>query len=463
MTPAENPTQVAVIDDDPDLRRLLRTILESRRYAVVEFGQGADAVAGLDPETAVVCLDLGLGQERGLDVLVQLRARHPDLPVIIVTAAREIETAVNALRSGAHDYVVKPIEPPRFLQAVANAAEQRRLVARVRDLEEQLTSQSPLATIVSGSAPMKRVMSEIARVGRTDVPVCVLGESGTGKELVARALAQGSPRARGPFIGLNCAAIAPSLLESELFGHEKGAFTGAAGSRAGCFEQAQGGTLFLDEVGEMSPALQASLLRALQEKSIRRVGGTRDVAVDVRIICATHRDLEAEVAAGRFRQDLYFRLVVYPLRLPPLRERRDDIPALVAHLIRKHQTALGHGVLAVSPTALEALTRYGYPGNVRELENVLQRALIACDGEELHLHHLPVEIQQAYLPALATEPVATAEPQARPPVLPLKEVERRTIEYAMEVAKGNVTEAARLLEVGRATLYRYLASQSDKG
>jgi DNA-binding NtrC family response regulator len=262
---------------------------------------------------------------------------------------------------------------------------------------------------------------------------------------------------------VNCAAIPQSLQESELFGHEKGAFTGATALHRGRFEQAESGTLFLDEVGEMSPATQAALLRTLQERTIRRVGGTRDIPVDVRIVCATHRDLEAEVQAGRFRQDLYYRLVVYPLRLPPLRERKDDIPALVRHFVDALGRDAGRTPAYVDPSAIEALLRHDWPGNVRELQNVVHRALLACDGDRLELAHLPPAIRQRVLPEVPRNgSEASRAHESAVPLLPLRELERRAIKRALEASGGNVSEAARLLGIGRATMYRRLAEMDEE-
>jgi DNA-binding NtrC family response regulator len=301
---------------------------------------------------------------------------------------------------------------------------------------------------------MQRVAQHVERVVDSDVAVCLFGDSGTGKELVARAIHDGGSRRAASFVAINCGAIPESLQESELFGHERGAFTGATQLRRGRFEQAHGGTLFLDEVGEMSLATQASLLRALQERKIVRVGGGAEIPVDVRIIAATHRDLRAEVQAGRFREDLYFRLVVYPIFLPPVRERPEDIPLLVGHFLRKLRDDVGRKVERVSPEVLDALSRYPWPGNVRELENVVHRSLLSCRGDELGLSDLPPEIQARALPSL---PAAGADDR-RETVLPLRELERLAIERALAMTGGSVGRAAKLLGIGRATLYRRLAT-----
>jgi DNA-binding NtrC family response regulator len=287
-----------------------------------------------------------------------------------------------------------------LLLAVHRANERRELLSNVRRLESALTERSVLGSIVGKSPPMRELAQQVQRVLESDVAVCVFGESGTGKELVARAIHTGSVRRRGPFVAINCAGIPESLQESELFGHERGAFTGATQMRRGCFEQANGGTLLLDELGEMSMQTQASLLRTIQEKTIRRVGGTGEIPIDVRIVCATHRDLRAEVEAGRFREDLYFRLVVYPIHLPPLRDRVEDIPTLVGHFLRSLSKDVGRDVQSISAEALEALGRHLWPGNVRELQNVVHRSLLACRGDEITLSDLPPDIRELALPSI---------------------------------------------------------------
>jgi DNA-binding NtrC family response regulator len=303
--------------------------------------------------------------------------------------------------------------------------------------------------LVGDSPPMRELVRKIERVIHSEVTVAIFGESGTGKELVARAIHAGGPRRHGPFVAINCAAIADSLQDSELFGHERGAFTGALRQRLGYFEQANGGTLFLDELGEMSASTQARLLRTLEERTIRRVGGAEDVPIDVRILCATRRDLLAEVASGRFREDLYFRLVVYPIELPPLRERRGDLPLLVEDILRRLNA--GRGQVRVHPKALGALTRYPWPGNVRELINVLQRALLLGQGDEITL---------AELPACVTATQRAAPAEAEGAVTPLRELERSAIERALASAGGRVDHAAKLLGISRATLYRRMGGRT---
>lgn len=447
------PSLVAVIDDDPTARRLMRFWLERDGYRVVEFDGGLRAISDQGPIPDVACVDLGLGDVSGLKLIEHLKARDPELPMIVVTAQRELETAVKAMRAGAYDYVTKPLERERLVHAVNRARERRELLSSVHRLESAL-----MGEIVGRSSRMRELAQQISRVVDSEVAVCLFGESGTGKELAARAIHAGGSRRRGPFIPINCAAIAESLQESELFGHERGAFTGATQLRRGRFEQAHGGTLFLDEVGEMSPATQASLLRTLQEKTIVRVGGSSEIPIDVRIIAATHRDLRAEVLAGRFREDLYFRLVVYPVQLPPLRERREDIPLLVGHFLRTLRKDVGRDVTHVRPDALSALLAYSWPGNVRELQNVVHRSMLACRGDEITLADLPPELRALVLPTLPPASARAGASERPGGVVPLRELERRAIEHALRTTRGSVGQAAKLLGIGRATLYRRLSA-----
>jgi DNA-binding NtrC family response regulator len=458
-----SPVSVAVVDDDPTARRLMRFWLERAGYQVVEH-ESARSVLDSDAETpSLACVDLGLGEVTGIKVIQHLRARDAELPIIVVTAQRELETAVAAMQAGAYDYVTKPLDRDRLLLAVHRANERRELLSNVRRLESALTERSVLGSIVGKSPPMRELAQQVQRVLESDVAVCIFGESGTGKELVARAIHAGSARRRGPFVAINCAGIPESLQESELFGHERGAFTGATQMRRGCFEQANGGTLLLDELGEMSLQTQASLLRTLQEKTIRRVGGSSEIPIDVRIVCATHRDLRAEVEAGRFREDLYFRLVVYPIALPALRNRLEDIPTLVGHFLRSLSKDVGRDVNSISPEALEALGRHHWPGNVRELQNVVHRSLLACRGDEITLADLPPDIRELALPAILPSVVvngngARYQEPSEEDIIPLRELERRAIQRALRATHGSVGRAAKLLGIGRATLYRRIAT-----
>jgi DNA-binding NtrC family response regulator len=449
---------VALVEDDPVARRLTRTWLEGAGYLVVEHDSAASVREATGPLPAVACIDLGLGESSGFDVMSYFRERDPELPTIVVTAEREVETAVAAMRAGAYDYLTKPVDRDRLLHSIRRACERRRLVDRVKNLQSVLGTGRFFDTLVGASSAMRELSHQVERVVESDVAVCLLGESGTGKELVARAIHNGGPRARGPFVAINCAAIPAALQESELFGHERGAFTGATQTRLGCFERARGGTLLLDEVGEMSAATQAVLLRTLQERTVRRVGGNQEIPVDVRIICATHRDLRSEVDAGRFREDLYFRLVVYPIELPALRVRLEDIPPLVAHFLEKLRTRSPHPVRGISSDALEVLARHSWPGNVRELENVVHRSVLSCRTEQIERSDLPRDLQGG-VPRVTSETVEATEELlgSDDQVLPLRELEHRAIKRALRLTRGSVGRAAKLLGIGRATLYRRLA------
>ncbi|HEX4448501.1 MAG TPA: sigma-54 dependent transcriptional regulator [Polyangiaceae bacterium] len=467
--PARDPSRsrgpVMVVDDDESIRRLVRRCLESQGFEIVEYSTGAAAIDAMNEQIAAVCLDLGLEDVPGMDVLRHLRVRHPSVPVIVVTGQCSVEMAVEAVRAGASDFVMKPIEVARITSAVSTAV-YRNVVSSPRSPGAVGASE-----IVGDSPPMRALIRQMVRVADSDVAVCVRGESGTGKELVARAVHECSRRKGKPFVAINCAAIPQALQESELFGHERGAFTGAVGTHRGRLEQAQDGTLFLDEIGEMSPATQASLLRALQEKTIRRVGGVAELRINVRVVSATHRNLEDEVRAGRFREDLYFRLIVYPLSVPPLRERTSDIPALVACALDKHAADVGRKIVRMSPDALRAMDRYPWPGNVRELENAVHRAMLASDDDEIRLEHLPPHISACALAALTPPPAAPVPPSEHlipePPsstslhagseVRPLRDLERAAIIQALQSASGSVTKAARMLGMARATMYRKLA------
>ncbi len=460
--------KVAIIDDDPSLRRMARAWLLADGHEVVEFSDGESALQRAADGATVVLLDLNLGTMNGLDLLAHLKDKDPELGVIVVSAQREVDSVVTAMRLGAFDYLAKPLDAERVRASVAQAFARLRAIEEVRIARIQSDSRTSfLDGVIGRSPPMRELTDKIRRILDSDVTVCLLGESGVGKEVVARAVHESGRRRRGPFVAINCAAIPQSLQESELFGHERGAFTGANAVHKGRFEQAQNGTLFLDELGEMSAATQAALLRTLQEKTIRRVGGTTDIAVNARIVCATHRDLEAEVDGGRFRNDLYYRLVVYPVEIAPLRQRREDIPGLVGHFLQRLRADVGREISRLTPDALEALARYPWPGNVRELQNAVHRAMLACDGDVIDVAHLPPVLRKNVLPIL---PELPERPPAEPPMagtnttdvvstddmLNLQVIERRAIEKAMMVSAGSVSRAAKLLGIARTTLYRRL-------
>jgi DNA-binding NtrC family response regulator len=441
--------KVWVVDDEPAIRELLTVIVSSAGYEVECFAGGAEVLACADPAPGAVLLDLMMPEVDGIEVLKELKRRHPDLPVFILTAVNEVGRVVEVTKLGAEDYLVKPIDQDRLRAALRRALAAPPAVVTPAGQ----AGRYDVKNIIGSSAAMRRVYDQIARVAGSDITVFVAGESGTGKELVARAIHSSSMRSDRPFIDVNCAAIPEGLQESELFGHEKGAFTGALATHPGKFEQAAGGTIFLDEIGEMSPSAQARLLRVLQERCLQRVGGTKTIELDVRVISASNRDLESLVKAGSFRHDLYYRLVVFPIELPPLRDRREDIPLLVEHFIAKYASDAGRRVGSVAPDAIRALQTYSWPGNVRELENIIHRTLLIAEGPELEAADLPPELETV------TAPTASTSTRSGAPIsvaMSLEEMEKAAIEKALARHHGNLSDVARQLGIGRSTLYRKL-------
>lgn len=447
---------ILVVDDDDAHRGMLRTMLRSWDYVVEEAADGDEAVA-LVREKAfdAVLTDVRMARMNGIHALKGILAYNPALPVILMTAYSSVETAVEALRLGAYDYLVKPLDFESLKHSLQQGIERSRLSVENRELRRQLSHAAAMPGII-GRSPAIRAMQEIMdTVAPTEATVLITGESGTGKELVARALHGKSLRADKPLVTVNCAALAENLLESELFGHEKGSFTGAERRREGRFAQAHGGTLFLDEVGEMPLSLQAKLLRALQQGEVQRVGSDTQLTVDVRVLAATNRDLRHEVAHRRFREDLFFRLNVISVEVPPLRERAEDIPVLAAYFLENFASRNRKAVRGFSAQALDIMLRHSWPGNVRELENAVERAVILCTGDLITARELP---------SVLSETVAAAEAPAEAPAeadlslagLPLDEVERRVIEETLRQTGDNKSEAARRLGITRATLHNKL-------
>ena len=466
----ENPGRILVVDDEPFARTVVRRMLELDGWSVSEARSTKEARVRLaeTPEPVALLLDVLLDGESGLDFLERLREEGLLVPVIVMTAMEDVETAVRAMKGGAYDFLVKPVTPERLRTALTHAAERRALLDENRDLRKRVRQEAFGRTLVGESPAMKALFAEMERVVETDIAICLLGETGTGKELVARWLHENGPRGKGPFVDINCAAIPETLIESELFGHEKGAFTGAAGRHRGKLEQADGGTLFLDELGEMAHPTQARLLRVLQEKTLVRVGGSETVPYNARLISATQRDLAAAVREGRFREDLYFRVVVYPLRLPPLRERIEDIALLVQHFIRVFRASTGRGVEGITPEAIVALEAYDWPGNVRELQNAVFRAVVSSRGPFLTTADFPdltpdrvPRYQPRPYPARPDVPAGPAAPPSAPPaaatgprLVTMEDHERAAIQEALDASNGNVRAAADRLKVARSTLYR---------
>jgi DNA-binding NtrC family response regulator len=491
---------VLIVDDDPAQRRLLQAAVERQGFATRTAEDGAQAVAqAADPAVDVVLLDLVMPGMGGMEALAEIRAKREDLPVVVLTASGGIDTVVRAMQAGATDFFVKPASPERVLVSIRNALKVGELTGEVRRLKKKASGSYSFADMVAGAASMKSVIKLGQRAAASTIPVLILGESGVGKEVIARAIHGEGDRAHRPIVAVNCGAIPENLVESLLFGHEKGAFTGAHDRHKGKFQEADGGTLFLDEVGELPLDVQVKLLRALQEGEVDPVGSRAPVKVDVRIIAATNKDLSRLIAEGRFREDLFYRLNVFPIDAPPLRERQEDIPALVKHFIGRVNVEEGKRIIGAAPGTMALLQAWDWPGNVRQLENAIFRAMVLCDGDYL----LPDDFPQvrAALPDFVPEAAATAAATAAAlapviaaamnvpandassmPPLPallagavtpaesssvtlfdpqghlrtLEQIERDLIEYAIDLYAGHMTEIARRLGIGRSTLYRKL-------
>ena len=446
---------VLIVDDELNIRRVLAAMLKREGYEVTTAADGEQGLAVLHRTPIhVVVTDLVMPRMNGLDLLKRVAIDFPDVPVIMITGHGSVDSAVAALKAGAFDYITKPFEQEELKKVIAKAA-------RAHDLERQnVHADADGPPLVGQSQPMKAVYDVIAKVADSPSTVLISGESGTGKELVARALHRGSSRRDKPLIKVNCAAIPKDLVESELFGYEKGAFTGAVGSKPGRFELADGGTLFLDEIGEVPVEMQVKLLRALQESEFERVGGIKTIHVDVRLIAATNRELKALISEGRFREDLYYRLAVVPISLPPLRDRREDIPLLVEHFIEKYDARLGKKVERLEDEALQVLLAYHWPGNIRELENLMERSVLFADGPVILASSLPDSLRER---GAGAPPIAALGPlgaMAAPSGASMKEIvrqaqaelERELIGRALEETGGNVTRAAKRLQISRKSL-----------
>ncbi|MFL5380686.1 MAG: sigma-54-dependent transcriptional regulator [Myxococcales bacterium] len=450
--------RVLVVDDEQSLRKVLAATLQREGYEVSVCANGEEAIAALDRDGAdVVVTDLVMPKMDGLTLLRKVVARHPDVPVIVVTAHGRIDSAVEAMKAGAFDFLAKPFDHADLKGIIAKASRQSDYNQRNVVPEERPEGSARRYTEIVGKGPrMQELQQIIAKVADAPSTVLIQGESGTGKELVATALHEMSARRERPFIKINCAAIPRELVEAELFGFEKGAFTGAVQSKPGRFELADGGTLFLDEIGEIPVEMQVKLLRAIQESEFERVGGVKTTKVEVRLVAATSRDLGKEIAAARFREDLYYRLNVVPIFLPPLRERREDIPLLVEHFREKYNARLRKNVEKIEDDALTCLMAYSWPGNIRELENVLERTILFTEGPHIRLQDLPPSLRKA---AVESPPPLQESASSGPPG-PLKEIvkeqvqaiERDLIVRGLEVTGGNVTRTARLLKISRKSL-----------
>ncbi len=446
MGKKERQTTILVVDDEQVHRYMLCSMLKEWGWRCIEADDGDTAVAAVEKHAYdAVLMDVRMARMDGREAFFRIHALQPNLPVVIMTAYSSVDDAVQAIRHGAHDYLTKPLDFDRLRLALERAVDRRQVVEQRQEAHEQ---GALLSAIIGNSPPMQELLEMIRYVAPTEATVLITGESGTGKELVAEALHRNSLRGEGPFVRVNCAALAESLLESELFGHEKGAFTGADRRREGRFVQADGGTLFLDEIGETTQAMQVKLLRVLQEQELQRVGGEETISVDVRIIAATNRNLEEEVRRGTFREDLYYRLNVVMLTVPPLRERNGDIELLVRHFAAIFAQKNRRRLEGITPECLDLLRRYPWPGNVRELENAIERGIILMRGEQLTEKSLPLTIQR-----LGEEPTAGATP-VRPQLL--SDIEKERIYQTLDETGGNKSEAARRLGITRKTLQNKL-------
>jgi DNA-binding NtrC family response regulator len=471
-----------IVDDDPTQRRLLQAQAEKCGFTTLLASTGQEALDIIHGpkggEVSLVLLDLIMPGLDGLGVLAQLRPTHPSLPVIVLTAQGGVDTAVSAMRAGADDFLVKP----------ANALKIKALSGEIQRLKKTNDNRLSFGDLIAESHAMRDVLRMAERAAQSNIPILIEGESGVGKEILARAIQGGSDRAGKPFIAVNCGAIPDTLIESILFGHEKGAFTGAVDKHPGKFQEANGGTLFLDEIGELRLDMQVKLLRAIQEGEVDPVGAKRPVKVDIRLISATNRTLQTAVAEGKFREDLFYRLNVFPIVLPPLRERREDIPALVTHFIRRFAVEENKKIVGIDPRALDMLVNFAWPGNIRQLENTVFRAVVLCDTGCLHTADFPQVASQLGLPVLPAAQGAGGENEAPiryVPIAPaaghsadaattqpvaeglnvtgidghlrkLEEIEHELIRFAIEKYEGHMSEVARRLGIGRSTLYRKL-------
>jgi DNA-binding NtrC family response regulator len=484
---------ILIVDDDPAQRRILEEVVNRDGYRAVPVDGGEAALAYLEgpsgAEISLVVLDLVMPGIDGMEVLKRVHPGKPNLPIIVLTAHGGIETVVNVMREGATDFVIKPVSPERLHVSMRNALKVNALTGEISRPQKKQSGRLTFSDLIARSTGMDQVIRFGKRAAQSNIPILIEGESGVGKELIASAIQGESERAGKPFVTVNCGAIPENLVESILFGHEKGAFTGASDKHAGKFQEASGGTLFLDEIGELPLDMQVKLLRALQQGEVDPVGSKKPVKVDIRLISATNRDLLQMVKEGRFREDLYYRLNVFPIHVPPLRERKEDVPDLVAHFIRRLAAEEGKPVVGISRDALAMLCAYDWPGNVRQVENTVFRAIVLCDGEMLQASDFPqiasmvdgyaeAAMPRSAAPAYPSAPVYTGLPEQPAPrntlaefarsnfsdgiavtddagnVRKLEDIEAEMIRLAIEKYKGHMTEVARRLGIGRSTLYR---------
>ena len=461
--------KVLIVDDDPTQRRLLRAVVEKHGFSTLQAGDGdaaLDLVLGADGDTIdLMLLDLIMPGRDGMDTLAELQKSRPNLPVIVLTGKGSIDTVVTAMQSGARDFIVKPASPERIIVSLRNAMEINTLAVEVTRLKKTAEGSLQFSDLIGQAPAMRSVIAMGERGAKANIPILITGESGVGKEVIARSIQGASQRAGLPFVTVNCGAIPENLVESILFGHEKGSFTGANAKHLGKFQEAHTGTLFLDEIGELPLDMQVKLLRVLQEGEVDPIGSKRPTPVDVRIISATNRDLQDQVRDGHFREDLYYRLNVFPIEVPPLRDRREDITALIQHFIRRFNAQERMNVNGANKETLEMLKTFDWPGNVRQLENAIFRAMILSDGECLKPHDFPqisgqTTVLQHQEESHSQESVTTADVNGVSVMDPeghlrrLEDIERDLIQFAIDTYSGHMSEVARRLGIGRSTLYR---------
>jgi DNA-binding NtrC family response regulator len=440
---------ILIVDDDKNICKMIEASLRKEKRYEIETALSGEACLRIIKETPpeLVLLDIQMPGIDGIETLHKIREENPYIPVIMMTAHGTIERAVASMKAGAYDFLTKPFARDRLLVTVNNALMNSSLRREVDELRSELKSKYAFANIIGQSGVMQDVFRSVEKVFSSNVTVLIQGESGTGKELIARAIHYHSAaRASKPFVAVNCSALPESLLESELFGHEKGAFTGALGRRIGKFEQANGGTIFLDEIGLMTPATQSKLLRVLQEREFERVGGNELVKVDVRVISATNKDLEEEMKKGEFREDLFYRISVFPIKLPPLRERREDIPLLAGHFLQKYARQEGKSIEGITSDALDLMMAYHWPGNVRELENAMERAMVLANGVEITAKDLPAAVR-----SLGEKRIYESDNTLASWI---EKLEEEALRQALLECEGNISQTAKKLGIGRATIYR---------
>jgi two-component system response regulator HydG len=447
--------KILVVDDEQSHRTMLKAVLGKEGFEVSEADDGTSAVKAVENDTFdLILMDIRMTDMDGIEAITEIKKFSPSIPVIMMTAYASVKTAVEALKSGAYDYLTKPLDMDELKILIRKALNYYHLQKENIFLKERLADRFDFSQIIGRSRAMKELFETLSLIAPSDATVLIYGESGTGKEIVANAIHQNSPRAQKPFIKVNCAALPETLLESELFGHERGAFTGAVTRKAGRFQLADGGSLFLDEISDMSLTTQVKLLRVLQEREFEPLGRTKTVHVDIRLVAATNKDLEAEVKEGQFREDLFYRLNVVPIHLPPLRKRKDDIPLLAEHFFRVYQEKNKSSLKGFLPKTMDVMIRYDWPGNVRELENVVERAVLFSRGEFISPEDLPPHLQGSEYQEQSLVSV--------PPGITLKDVEKEVILQTLDETKGSRTQTARILGISRKTLQNKLKEYGIK-